>query len=66
MISEAPEPRSIERREPVRGEEPGYPAGDPAPALAPLLLTAGQAIQITAGVEQRDSVVTDEPGLEQH
>lgn len=65
MISQAPEPLSVERHGSIRGDERGSPAGDPAPAPAPLLLTAGQAIQKTAGVKQRDSVVTDEAGLEQ-
>ena len=65
MISQAPDPRSVERHDPIRGDERGSPAGVPAPVPDLLLLTAGQAIQTTAGVKQRDSVVTDEAGLEQ-
>jgi len=65
MISEAPDPRLVKLHEPVRGDERDSTAGDPAPAPAPLLLTAGQVVQRTSGAEQRERVVTDEAGPEQ-
>ncbi|GEM_PF-353751 len=82
MISQAPEPRSVERHEPIRGDERSSPAGDPAPAPALIesseqvaqtpsgleqreeRVVTNQVVQGTAGVEQRERVVTNETGLE--
>ncbi len=79
MISQAPEPQSVERHETTRVDERSVPAGYPAPAMAPpepvVQSTAGlqqgetrvvtdQAVQSTAGVEQHERVVTNQAGVE--
>ncbi|MDP2744087.1 MAG: hypothetical protein Q8P00_03360 [Dehalococcoidia bacterium] len=79
MISQEPEPQSVERHETTRIDERTSPPGYPAPAMAPpeqvVQDTAGleqnqvrvvtdQAVRSPAGVEKRERVVTNDAGLE--
>jgi len=79
MVSQAPEPQSIKRHETTSGDERTSPPGNPAPAPAPLeqvvqntvglgqrdvRVVTDQAARSTAGVEQRERVVTNEAGIE--
>jgi len=64
MIQHETEPRTVERHETTRVDETTGPA--PAPAAAGFEQTehAEQVSQSTAGVVQRERVVTDETGME--
>lgn len=60
MISQAPQPQSVERHEPITGDERASPAGDPAPAPA-RIDPSEQVVQSASGLEQREErVVTDQ------
>ncbi len=65
MIQQDAEPRPVERRETTRVDERTAPSGGPAPAPARFDQTehTEQAAQSTAGVDQRERVVTDQAGL---
>ncbi len=79
MISQVPEPQSVERHETTSVDERSSPSGNPAPAMAPreqvfqdtagleqnqVRVVTDQAVRSTAGVEQRERVVSNEAGLE--